>query len=183
MFFQNIFVLSLRDVSLFPFFVRTSPLLPLWKFQFNFRLHNHPYPLSEIMDTPIHTYPIVLDFLRKILIVKRSEWLWVNNSSVLKSQCLHQSVYSLSDSGLIKNYLLSQHIQYMTSRRPYWDPKNNETVAMLVSQTSSVGVELFSYANAFFCFNKFAKMLATTRVKTLSRPGNGIFDLSTSLQM
>ena len=35
-------------------------------------------------------------------------------------------------------------------------PQNNETVAMLVSQTSPVGVELFSYANAFFCSNKFA---------------------------
>ena len=40
--------------------------------------------------------------------------------------------------------------------------QNNETEArvtnmnMLVSQTSPLGVELFSYANAFFCFNKFA---------------------------
>ena len=34
--------------------------------------------------------------------------------------------------------------------------QNNETAAMLVSQTSPVGVELFSYVNAFFCFNKFA---------------------------
>ena len=36
--------------------------------------------------------------------------------------------------------------------------QNNETAAMLVSQTNPVGVlvELFSYANAFFCFNKFA---------------------------
>ena len=32
--------------------------------------------------------------------------------------------------------------------------QNNETAAMLVSQT--VGVELLSYANAFFCSNKFA---------------------------
>ena len=30
------------------------------------------------------------------------------------------------------------------------------TAAMLVSQTNPLGVELFSYANAFFCFNKFA---------------------------
>ena len=37
----------------------------------------------------------------------------------------------------------------------------NETAAMLVSQTGPVGVELFSYANAFFCSNKFAQMLAT----------------------
>ena len=28
--------------------------------------------------------------------------------------------------------------------------QNNETVAMLVSQTNPVGVELFSYGNAFF---------------------------------
>ena len=34
--------------------------------------------------------------------------------------------------------------------------QNNDTVAMLVSQTNPVGVELFSYANAFFCSNKLA---------------------------
>ena len=34
--------------------------------------------------------------------------------------------------------------------------QNNETAAMLVSQTNPVRVELFSYANAFFCSNKFA---------------------------
>ena len=33
---------------------------------------------------------------------------------------------------------------------------NNETAAMLVSQTNPVRDELFSYANAFFCSNKFA---------------------------
>ena len=45
--------------------------------------------------------------------------------------------------------------------------QNNETAAMLVSQTSPVGVELFSYANAFFNgSDKFAQMLATG-VKTL----------------
>ena len=44
--------------------------------------------------------------------------------------------------------------------------QNNETAAMLVSQTIPPGVELFSYANAFFCSNKFAYMLATW-VKTL----------------
>ena len=31
--------------------------------------------------------------------------------------------------------------------------QDNETAAMLVSQTSPVGVELFSYANALFCSN------------------------------
>ena len=30
------------------------------------------------------------------------------------------------------------------------------TAAILVSQTNPVGVELFSYANIFFCSNKFA---------------------------
>ena len=44
--------------------------------------------------------------------------------------------------------------------------QNNETAAMLVSQTRPLGVELFSYANAFFCSNKFAKILAhSIRVK------------------
>ena len=44
--------------------------------------------------------------------------------------------------------------------------QNNETAAMLVSQTNPLGIELFSYANTFFCFSKFALMLATW-VKTL----------------
>ena len=39
--------------------------------------------------------------------------------------------------------------------------QKNETAAMLVSQTSPLGAELFSYANAFFCSNKFAYKLAT----------------------
>ena len=34
--------------------------------------------------------------------------------------------------------------------------QNKETAAMLVSQTNPLGIELFSYANAFFCFSKFA---------------------------
>ena len=37
--------------------------------------------------------------------------------------------------------------------------QNNEMVTMLVAHTIPVGVELFSYANAFFCSNKFAQML------------------------
>ena len=32
--------------------------------------------------------------------------------------------------------------------------QNNETAAMFVSQTSPVGVELFSHANAFFCSDR-----------------------------
>ena len=46
--------------------------------------------------------------------------------------------------------------------------QNNESAAILVSQTNPVGVELFSYANAFFCSYKFAWMLPTG-VKTLYR--------------
>ena len=34
--------------------------------------------------------------------------------------------------------------------------QNNETATIFVSQTRPVGVELFSYVNAFFCSNKFA---------------------------
>ena len=34
--------------------------------------------------------------------------------------------------------------------------QNNKTVAMMVFQTNPVGVDLFSYVNTFFCFNKFA---------------------------
>ena len=44
--------------------------------------------------------------------------------------------------------------------------QNNETAAMLQSQTNPLGVELFSYANTFFCSNTFAYMLGTW-VKTL----------------
>ena len=47
---------------------------------------------------------------------------------------------------------------HMTSRGPH---QNNGGAAMLVSQTSPVGVELFSSANVFFGSNKFAQMLAT----------------------
>ena len=34
--------------------------------------------------------------------------------------------------------------------------QNNEKAAMLVLQTSPVGVELFSYVKTFFCSNKLA---------------------------
>ena len=34
--------------------------------------------------------------------------------------------------------------------------QNDGTAPMLVPQISSVGVEVFSYANAFFCSNTFA---------------------------
>ena len=34
--------------------------------------------------------------------------------------------------------------------------QTNEKAAMLVFQTNPVGVEIFSFVNAFSCFNKFA---------------------------
>ena len=46
--------------------------------------------------------------------------------------------------------------------------QNNETAAMLVYQDNPVGIELFSYTNAFFVSNEFAQMLAMW-VKTLYR--------------
>ena len=39
--------------------------------------------------------------------------------------------------------------------------QNNKTAAMLVFQTIHVGVELFSYILASFCFNRSVSMLAT----------------------
>ena len=41
----------------------------------------------------------------------------------------------------------------MTSWRAILVSPNNETAAMLMSQTNPVEVELFSYANALFFFN------------------------------
>ena len=39
--------------------------------------------------------------------------------------------------------------------------QNNETATMLEFRNNPVGVVIFFYVNAFFCSNKFAKMLAT----------------------
>ena len=50
---------------------------------------------------------------------------------------------------------------YMTSRRPYWCSKNNETATMFVFQTNSVGVRLFSYVKKIFCCHKYAWRLVT----------------------
>ena len=51
---------------------------------------------------------------------------------------------------------------YMRSRRSYWCSKTMRRGPCWCSmQTSPVGVELFSYVNAFFCSNKFAYMLVT----------------------
>ena len=61
--------------------------------------------------------------------------------------------------GIINDWFVS----YLTNRVFSHDvtsailvSQNNETAAMLVSQTSPVGDELFSYANDFFCSKTFA---------------------------
>ena len=55
----------------------------------------------------------------------------------------------------------------MTSRHGgYIGVPKHKMAAMLAYQDNTVGVEFYSYANAFFCSNKFAQMLATW-VKTL----------------
>ena len=52
-------------------------------------------------------------------------------------------------------------IDYCLFSHAIFVSQNNETAAMFLSQTSPVGVELFSYVNAFFCSSKSAHMLAT----------------------
>ena len=44
----------------------------------------------------------------------------------------------------------------LESNRAILVSQNNETAAMLVSQTNPLGVELFSYANTFVCSKTFA---------------------------
>ena len=44
--------------------------------------------------------------------------------------------------------------------------QNNKMAAVLVFQKNPLGIEVFSYVNAFFCSNEFTWMLATW-VKTL----------------
>ena len=39
--------------------------------------------------------------------------------------------------------------------------QNNDSAAMLLSQTNPVVVQLFSYLNTLFCFNKSASLLDT----------------------
>ena len=64
-----------------------------------------------------------------------------NNSENRESFYFHLVVYRVFSHDVTAVILVSQ---------------NNETAAMLVSQTSPLGGELFSYANAFFRSNKFA---------------------------
>ena len=78
-------------------------------------------------------------------VLQAKETYYFKNKNV-KSK-LTRAMMQLSDIHLIKLTLSCREILVS---------QNNETATMLVSQTSPVGVELFSYANAFFCSNKFA---------------------------
>ena len=52
---------------------------------------------------------------------------------------------------------LAEASKFMTGPfRFYRVFSHDVTTAILVSQTNPLGIELFSYANAFFCSNKFA---------------------------
>ena len=62
---------------------------------------------------------------------------------------------------LINRKLFLVMIDYSVFSHAIFVSQNNEMAAMFVSQTSPVGVELFSYENAFFCSSKSPHMLAT----------------------
>ena len=70
-----------------------------------------------------------------------SSYRTTNDVTCLKNACSFRSTYRVFSHDITVAILVSQ---------------NNETEAMLVSQTNPVGVEIFSYPNAFFCSNKFA---------------------------
>ena len=79
--------------------------------------------------------------------------------SLLEKDCMNWIRYQLGRRAMLLGYSFG-----FTSNRVFSHDvtaailvcQNNETAAMLVSQTSPGGVELFSCANAFFCSNKFA---------------------------
>ena len=92
--------------------------------------------------------------------------IWINRQLGVGFRCSLVSV-----SAVFHNQTTKQ--KAIRKNRVFWHDvtaailvfQNNTTAAMFVSQTSPVGVELLSYANAFFCSYKFARML-TTWVKT-----------------
>ena len=61
--------------------------------------------------------------------------------------------------GLAWDVYLERERFHMTSRAAILVFKNNKTAAMLVFQTNPMGIDLFSYVNAFFCSNKFARYI------------------------
>ena len=79
----------------------------------------------------------------------------VLRSLILREQCVSQSVTAhpaLSVTLLKASYRVFSH----DVTAAILVSQNIETAAMLVFQINPLGVELFSYANAFFCSNRFA---------------------------
>ena len=70
---------------------------------------------------------------------------------------LFLGVFGLKKKGRKKIQIFDQnHCVFTDVTAAILVSQNNETAAMLVSKTSPAEVELFSYAHAFFCSNKFA---------------------------
>ena len=81
-----------------------------------------------------------------------------NMAATSSSKQSHNALWQPSQTGLPRNLKVANRVF-----------SDDVTAAMLVPQSNPVGGELFSYANAFVCCNKFAYMLATW-VKTLYKP-------------
>ena len=95
-----------------------------------------------------------------------------HNALCLSPQILRKHCFSFSKGHFnSQEKLKTMHMQYfgVTNKEHYgmlwyfleWSLghrvfSHDVTAAILVSQTSPVGVGLFSYANVFFCSNKFA---------------------------
>ena len=55
---------------------------------------------------------------------------------------------------LLGGIVLSIERFHVTSRRPCWCSKTKGTAAILVYKANPLGIELYFYANTFFCFIK-----------------------------
>ena len=73
--------------------------------------------------------------------VSANSWEYIKVNNVLFCTCIEEPNNRVFSHDVTSAIFVSQ---------------NNETAAMLVSQTSPVGDELFSYANDFFCSKTFA---------------------------
>ena len=120
----------------------------------------------------MHLFPFLFLLKNKAInekVLKRAEFRLEASLAILHLTKIFVSVVNENVNGIArKNTVFCQLLRqiegtiecfHMTSRQPYWCPQDNETAAMLVSQTNPVGVYLFSYANASFCSNTFPLML------------------------
>ena len=84
--------------------------------------------------------------------------------NVISVFCKSVYVFSIDIIFFLHSYIHLKsnfHRFYLSTEPIYRVFSHDVTAAMLVSQTNPLGVELFSYANAFICSNKFAYVLAT----------------------